>query len=159
MYSKQPHTYPPFTLHTNSARTTQYSVKNFGAVMGAVPTFLNFVDMSHRILGSPIMNVISAGFGPLLGVYWNKYVPRGAAKLKAPSAAEATAPKVVYFATCVSRSMGPARGDIEDASIHEKTLSLLEKAGMQVVYPADVANLCCGLIYDSRGLPVQVCVH
>jgi D-lactate dehydrogenase len=135
----------------------QFSVKNFSAVMGAVPSFLNFVNLTHRIVGSPIMNVVSSGFGPLLGVYWNKYIPRGASKIKAPAAAAATAPKVVYFATCVSRSMGPALGDIESASIHEKTLSLLEKAGMQVVYPSNLSDLCCGLIYDSRGLPVQVC--
>ena len=43
--------------------------------------------------------------------------------------------QVVYFATCVSRSMGPARGDSEDASIHDKTMSVLAKAGYEVRPP------------------------
>ena len=36
---------------------------------------------------------------------------------------------------CVTRMMGPARGDTETASVHEKLLSLFEKAGYEVIYP------------------------
>ncbi len=36
---------------------------------------------------------------------------------------------------CVTRMMGPARGDPETASVHEKLLSLFQKAGYEVIYP------------------------
>ena len=62
---------------------------------------------------------------------------------------------MVYFATCVSRSMGPARGDSETAAIHDKVMSVLAKAGYDVVLPADLGAACCGLVFDSRGLPAQ----
>ncbi len=43
--------------------------------------------------------------------------------------------QVVYMPACVTRMMGPARGDTETASVHEKLLSLFEKAGYEVIYP------------------------
>jgi D-lactate dehydrogenase len=51
--------------------------------------------------------------------------------------------------------MGPARGDTETDSIHVKVLSVLSKAGYDVVLPADLGSSCCGLVFDSRGLPAQ----
>eukprot|EP00281_Chroomonas_sp_CCMP1168_P023421 CAMPEP_0206227410 /NCGR_PEP_ID=MMETSP0047_2-20121206/8608_1 /ASSEMBLY_ACC=CAM_ASM_000192 /TAXON_ID=195065 /ORGANISM="Chroomonas mesostigmatica_cf, Strain CCMP1168" /LENGTH=1070 /DNA_ID=CAMNT_0053650559 /DNA_START=34 /DNA_END=3246 /DNA_ORIENTATION=+ len=136
-------------------RAAELSAKNFGLVMGSVPTLLNAVDLVHSIVGTTVMGGVSGLLAPALGVSWNKYIPRGASKLAQPAPAPAGATKVVYLATCVSRSMGPARGDTETESIHEKTLSVLKKAGMEVIYPDDIANACCGLIYDSRGLPSQ----
>lgn len=135
-------------------RAAQASLSVFGPAMSIVPLGLNVVDIFHRTLGTSIFGSIAGPIGAAVGLHWNKYIPTGAAALKMP-AAIANAPKVVYLATCVSRSMGPARGDVETDSIHEKTLSLLKKAGMDVVIPTNISNSCCGLIYDSRGLPEQ----
>ena len=43
--------------------------------------------------------------------------------------------KVVYVPSCVTRMMGPSKSDTEQASVHQKMLSLFEKAGYEVVYP------------------------
>lgn len=43
--------------------------------------------------------------------------------------------QVVYAPACVTRMMGPAYGDTERESVHEKLLSLFEKAGYEVIYP------------------------
>jgi D-lactate dehydrogenase len=51
--------------------------------------------------------------------------------------------------------MGPARGDSETEPIHAKVLSVLAKAGYDVVLPSGAAAECCGLVFDSRGLPAQ----
>jgi D-lactate dehydrogenase len=48
--------------------------------------------------------------------------------------------------------MGPSRGDPEPASVTESTLSVLQKAGYTVVYPKGVESLCCGMMFNSRGL-------
>jgi hypothetical protein len=50
--------------------------------------------------------------------------------------------------------MGPARGDSETEAIHGKVLSVLAKAGYEAVLPP-AAAACCGLVFDSRGLPAQ----
>jgi D-lactate dehydrogenase len=43
--------------------------------------------------------------------------------------------QVVYAPSCVTRMMGPALGDTERESVHEKLLSLFNKAGYEVIYP------------------------
>ena len=36
-------------------------------------------------------------------------------------------------------------------SVHQALLSLLEKAGYEVVYPAGLHSTCCGMMFSSRG--------
>lgn len=52
-----------------------------------------------------------------------------------PAPAPGVPRQVVYAPSCVTRMMGPAAGDNEKASVHEKLLSLFEKAGYEVIYP------------------------
>jgi D-lactate dehydrogenase len=47
--------------------------------------------------------------------------------------------------------MGPAQGDSQQDSVHEKLLSLFEKGGYEVVYPEGLASSCCGMMFNSRG--------
>lgn len=60
--------------------------------------------------------------------------------------------RVVYVPSCASRTMGPALGDPETASLPEKTAGLLAKAGFAVVYPKGLSALCCGQPFDSKGM-------
>ena len=63
--------------------------------------------------------------------------------------------KVVYVPSCVTRMMGPSKSDTEQASVHQKMLSLFEKAGYEVVYPevgiGCSASLCLPDTHCSTG--------
>lgn len=128
-------------------------------VNGLVPPLLNTVDVAHRVLGTNVMNYVG---GAVFGVsnhwlpLWNKYLPTGASKLQERPTAVAdadpgTRKKVVYLPTCVTRTMGPARGDENTDAVHQKMNSLLDKAGYEVVYPEDLSSMCCGMLFNSRG--------
>ena len=43
--------------------------------------------------------------------------------------------QVVYMPSCVTRMMGPSLSDTERSSVHEKLLSVFNKAGYEVIYP------------------------
>ena len=88
------------------------------------------------------------------------YMPRGSKPLAPPPAPDAASvaaadgrKRVVYLPSCVTRMMGPARGDegAGDEAVHAKFFSLIEKAGYEVVVPKGIDSLCCGMIFDSRG--------
>jgi D-lactate dehydrogenase len=53
--------------------------------------------------------------------------------------------------SCVTRMMGPSQSDSETASVHEKLMSLFDKAGYEVVYPKGLSASCCGMMFNSRG--------
>ena len=141
------------------AAVAAFLASHFGTVSALVPPLLNTVSVVHSIIGSRPMNWIAGtvwGVGNNMVPLWNEYMPRGAQPLAVPDPkgdADADRRKVVYLASCVTRMMGPARGD-EDAgedAVHAKLISLLEKAGYDVVVPEGIGSMCCGMIFDSRG--------
>jgi D-lactate dehydrogenase len=59
--------------------------------------------------------------------------------------------KVVYLASCASRSMGQQAGNKDQRSLPEVTYSLLMKAGFDIIIPNRINDLCCGQPHDSKG--------
>ena len=70
--------------------------------------------------------------------------------------------QVVYMPSCVTRMMGPALSDPERSSVHEKMLSIFEKAGYEVIYP-EVRPLCettsDGMQPVPSGIETASCVN
>lgn len=61
--------------------------------------------------------------------------------------------KVVYFPSCINRTMGATPGQPHDEPLTKVMLKLLERAGFEVIYPDDIKQLCCGMIWESKGMP------
>jgi len=132
----------------------------FSAVTAATRWGLAAASLSQRLLGNRVQGAITGAVRKLSGdrlPLWNRYLPTGGAlpQPEEPSAMTANRPRVVYFPSCASRSMGPAQGDPETDALPVKTAALLRKAGFEVVLPKDSAELCCGQPFASKGLPEQ----
>ena len=61
--------------------------------------------------------------------------------------------KVVYFPSCINQTMGLPKKSREKQPLVDKMLSLLQKAGYEVIFPKDMEKLCCGTIWESKGMP------
>jgi D-lactate dehydrogenase len=48
---------------------------------------------------------------------------------------------------------GPARGDEDQRAVSAAMLSVLDKAGYDVLFPREMGSLCCGLTFESKGFP------
>jgi D-lactate dehydrogenase len=132
---------------------------NFGGVAKTISTTLNVVDAVHKKTGTPFMETASslarkATMDQL--PLWNREMPSGVAKIKAEPVNDANPLKVVYFPSCASRAMsGPAREDAERDPLPQKTMSLLKKAGYEVILPEKLDGLCCGQAFESKGFMAQ----
>ena len=74
-----------------------------------------------------------------------------AAAGSAPPAAGATVePDVVFFPACIG-SLFAAEGDGD--GVAAAFLRLCERAGLRVAVPAGIDALCCGTVWESKGLP------
>lgn len=62
---------------------------------------------------------------------------------------------MVYFPSCITRTMGASADYDEKASVTEKTISLLHKAGFAIRYPENIHCLCCGMAFSSKGFRRQ----
>ena len=61
-------------------------------------------------------------------------------------------PKVVYFPSCINQTMGQSKqgGKIHD--LVDEVIQLMAKAGYEVIFPEDMERMCCGQIWESKGM-------
>jgi D-lactate dehydrogenase len=142
----------------NSQRSADWLANNFRRAMQAARVMLHVANGARMIMGAPLLSRTSAALskasqGKL--PQWTPAMPQPLQRLHLPKANDDARPRVVYLAACVSRAMGPAAGDSEQMPLLDKTRALLEKGGFQVVFPADLDNLCCGQPFASKGYSEQ----
>lgn len=117
---------------------------------------LNFVHFVHSILGDTLMDGIASTMRTLslkTIPKWNKDMPKGASKIKDMVINEGQVDKVVYFPSCINRSMGKSNGyEKGDVELTKKTQELLQRAGFTIIYPEGINSLCCGMAFSSKGL-------
>jgi D-lactate dehydrogenase len=128
--------------------------EHFGAVSTTTRLSLSAAHLAHTALGTSVMQGLTSGVRKLSGSripLWNPFMPTSC-RLPAKSVnIGSESPRVVYFPSCSSRTMGPARGDPEREALPDKFEGLLRKAGYTVVYPSDCDRLCCGMPFESKG--------
>lgn len=60
--------------------------------------------------------------------------------------------KVVYFHSCINRSLGKNSFQTEnDFQLTALTHQLLTRAGFSIIYPETMDSLCCGMPFSSKG--------
>jgi D-lactate dehydrogenase len=107
------------------------------------------------MLGTKLMMLISSGIRTISLKkipMWNPYMPRGAKKTgKEGWQTSKSRLKVVYFPSCINRSMGISNDHKNEIQVSEIMVSLLRKAGYETIYPDDLDHLCCGMAFSSKG--------
>ncbi|GJQ62901.1 MAG: oxidoreductase [Melioribacteraceae bacterium] len=127
---------------------------NMNLVTGGASIALDAVNVAHSVMGTSLLDSVASAFRKISGdtiPMWNKFMPKGAGKVPNTEVSESNTLKVVYFPSCISRGMGPAKGDSDDLSQSRATHRLLRKAGYDVIYPENLSNLCCGMAFNSKG--------
>lgn len=125
--------------------------------MGAVTLFMRYgltlfywvrLLFGKRLFGSiaTALHKISGGMVPL----WNQYFPKGTSRSKYKNLSKEDL-KVVYFPSCITRSMGISKEYSNEVEITKITETLLKRAGYQIIYPEKVNTLCCGMAFSSKG--------
>lgn len=131
--------------------------KNFSFVTTMARIGLSAASTTHSLLGTPLMTSITKGLRILSGdrmPEWNPNLAR-AGTTPEPSRSKPGVPgrKVVYFPSCVSRTMGGASsGDKDKRQLSAVMIHLMEKAGYEVIFPTAMDKLCCGMPFESKGL-------
>ncbi len=78
-------------------------------------------------------------------------LPARAPALPPPRPLRGVRPRVVYFPTCLTRTVG-AMADEPSRSLAESMGIVLDWAGYDYVYPKGLGGLCCGMPFSSKGL-------
>ena len=150
--------------HTKEVRSLQkgafgrsaarWAAGNYAAVTAGVRGGLASLNAARTVLGERALGSVTRGARDLSGgrlPLWNSRVPKPAPAQAFRGTKNGSARKVVYFPSCIVRTMGPSPGDPDQRPLFEAIRSLLEKAGYEILYPPDMASLCCGMPFGSKG--------
>ncbi|MDN2664200.1 FAD-binding and (Fe-S)-binding domain-containing protein [Psychromonas sp. 14N.309.X.WAT.B.A12] len=140
------------------APIARWTANHFSTTNKLLNVGLKVNQVAQKTFGSARLNKASKGIANLSnnGVQrWSAEVP-GANTFKLKSTfnklhGQQNDKKVVYLASCSSRSMGQQADNKDQRSLTEVTSSLLAKAGFDVIIPDNINDLCCGQPHDSKG--------
>jgi D-lactate dehydrogenase len=142
-------------LRPPAHRLAEWIGDHMGAVTGLTRLGLGAADAVHGLIGakrlrrlSEALRRLSRGRLPL----WTPWMPTSAAAVACVPVRAATPRRVVYFPSCITRSMGPPRGAQAEGDLPAVTARLIRKAGYEILYPENMTALCCGMPFASKGI-------
>lgn len=131
----------------------EFAARRFAGLKNTLRPVLTMADATHRVLGTRAMTTMTKGLHALGVPQWLPSMPRA---YRVPGVLKTTPvpepDKVVYFPSCINQTMGLARETPVVEPLAEKMVALLRKAGYEVIFPENMDRLCCGTIWESKGM-------
>ena len=142
---------------SHSPRSEKRAVWLAGHMAGVTSAFrggLKCLNGLRTVFGTKAFGAMARGLRTATGnalPLWNEYMPTGASRIRVPAVSEERGLKVVYFPSCITRSMGTTKAYSKEKEVTQVTAALLEAAGFQIIYPEKMDSLCCGMLFSSKG--------
>ncbi len=131
-----------------------FAARHFAGIKNSLRPVLTLADTAHAVMGTTLMTSLTRGMHQTLGIpLWTPAMPK-AYRIRKQLRSHITAKpdKVVYFPSCINQTMGLARKSPEEMALVDKMVSLLQKGGFEVIFPDNMDKLCCGTIWESKGM-------
>ncbi|WP_430867356.1 FAD-binding and (Fe-S)-binding domain-containing protein [Demequina aurantiaca] len=100
---------------------------------------------------APLVTIPNSALRGVLGKdtvpLWSKDLPKGGKRRTQGSSSNVA--QVVYFQACLGAMFGPPAGG---SGVAVAFRSLAAKVGIELAFPEDIGNLCCGTPWKSKGI-------
>lgn len=136
-----------------------FTAKHYSGVKSGLKVALRMATAGETVLGDLAMSGLCRWLHSVIRLpLWTPATPKAyniPKSLRAlVSSVVASTNKVVYFPSCINQMMGlPKHHHAVDKPLVEEMVSLLTKAGYEVIFPENMSSLCCGTIWESKGMP------
>ena len=131
-----------------------FAARHFAGVKSGLRLVLDTARLGHNVLGTGAMNGIAGALHKAGLPRWTPAMPEKARQPRAGRIGprQDVAGKVVYFPSCINQTMGLSKGSPVENSLVVEMVKLCSKAGYQVIFPEGIEKLCCGTIWESKGM-------
>ena len=133
---------------------------------------LDVAHLGHVTLGPKLMTNVCRTMNKMGLPLWTTAMPRKKRQpkpsdltrliidLNASSSASASGHKetknedlkVVYFPSCINQTMGLSKESPVKHPLVDEVCQLIHKAGYEVIFPEGMERMCCGQIWESKGM-------
>ena len=140
-------------------------INHMAGIKSGLRVVLDVAHAAHITLGPTLMTSICRGMNKMGMPLWTTAMPK---KHRQPKKSDLTQfiieksiphkeehhseLKVVYFPSCINQTMGQSKhgGKIHD--LVDEVIQLMAKAGYEVIFPEGMERMCCGQIWESKGM-------
>ena len=136
-------------------RVGEFAANHMGGIKKGLRVVLDVAHLGHITLGSKAMSSVCRGMNKMGLPLWTTAMPKKKKQPKPGShvgKAETEDLKVVYFPSCINQTMGLSKEAPVEHPLVDEVCHLLNKAGYEVIFPENMHKMCCGQIWESKGM-------
>ncbi len=155
--------------HPTGYKIGEFAANHMAGIKSGLRVVLDVAHLGHVTLGSTLMTSICRGMNKMGLPLWTTAMPkkkrqpkpsdltqmiieRSLPEKNTPRATSGTPQKVVYFPSCINQTMGLSKGSPAQRALVDEVCELIHKAGYEVIFPEGMERMCCGQIWESKGM-------
>ena len=147
----------------------EFAANHMAGIKSGLRVVLDVAHLGHITLGPSLMSSVCRGMNKMGLPLWTTAMPK---KKRQPKKSDLTqfiiekslshnapplegmgeAPKVVYFPSCINQTMGLSKKSPAKKPLVDEICELIHKAGYEVIFPEGMERMCCGQIWESKGM-------
>ena len=151
-------------------RMGEFAANHMAGIKSGLRFVLDVAHLGHVTLGPKLMTTVCRTMNKMGMPLWTTAMPRKKRQPKPsdltqfiierslPHASRSThdaqqnPSKVVYFPSCINQTMGLSKEAPVERPLVDELCQLLHKAGYEVIFPEGMERMCCGQIWESKGM-------
>ena len=143
----------------------EFAANHMAGIKSGLRVVLDVAHTAHITLGPTMMTSIARGMNKMGLPLWTTAMPKKKRQPKPsdltqfiieksiPHKEEEHSPlKVVYFPSCINQTMGQSKHGGKIHALVDEVIQLMAKAGYEVIFPEGMDRMCCGQIWESKGM-------
>ena len=143
----------------------EFAANHMAGIKSGLRVVLDVAHLGHVTLGPSMMTSIARGMNKMGLPLWTTAMPKKHRQPKKsdltqfiieksiPQKEEEHLPlKVVYFPSCINQTMGQSKFHGKKHDLVDEVIQLCAKAGYEVIFPEGMERMCCGQIWESKGM-------
>ena len=143
----------------------EFAANHMAGIKQGLRIVLDVAHLGHVTLGPTLMTSVCRTMNKMGLPLWTTAMPK---KKRQPKESDLTqfiiersiphkekehSPlKVVYFPSCINQTMGLSKETKKKHALVDEVIQLMSKAGYEVIFPEGMERMCCGQIWESKGM-------
>ena len=143
----------------------EFAANHMAGIKSGLRVVLDVAHLAHVTLGPTLMTNVCRTMNKMGLPLWTTAMPK---KKRQPKKSDLTQfiieksipqhkeghsdLKVVYFPSCINQTMGLSKEAPFKHALVDEVIQLMAKAGYEVIFPEGMEKMCCGQIWESKGM-------
>ena len=143
----------------------EFAATHMAGIKSGLRVVLDVAHLAHVTLGPTLMTNVCRTMNKMGLPLWTTAMPK---KKRQPKKSDLTQfiieksiphhegqhsdLKVVYFPSCINQTMGLSKEAPVKHALVDEVIQLMAKAGYEVIFPEGMEKMCCGQIWESKGM-------